>query len=96
MSFALIFDSDISDALLLSLILRILWHYQIGPCYLLSFYQIIGDQGANLINVLEAFFKPACVLIFSGVFCESCKKFKHLEFLPGAQKKLPALRHPMA
>ncbi len=42
--------------------------------------------GANLINILAAF------LSLRGFF-EPNKKFKRLDFLPGAQKKLPALGH---
>jgi len=49
--------------------------------------------GANLMNILVAFLKLACVLIFSVAFLESYKKFKRLDFLPGAQKNLPALGH---
>jgi len=40
---------------------------------------------ANLINVLVAFLKPACVLIFSGAFL-SYEKFQRLDFLYEAQK----------
>jgi len=46
----------------------------------------LARPGANLINVLAAFFSPACVLIFSGTFFKSYKKFKHLDFLSGDQK----------
>jgi len=53
----------------------------------------INGSGANLINILAAFPEAACILIFSGTFLESYKKFKCLDFLPGAQKKLPALGH---
>ena len=41
----------------------------------------------------SSFFKPACILIFSGAFFEFYKKFNRLDFLPGAQKKLPVLGH---
>jgi len=51
----------------------------------------VKNAAVNLINILAAFFKSACVLIFSGAFFESDKKFKRLDFLPGAQKKVPAL-----
>jgi len=44
-------------------------------------------------NCTSGFVKPACVLIFSGAFFKSYKKFKCHDFLPGAQKKLPALGH---
>ncbi len=44
---------------------------------LLDFYVLTG---ANLINVLVAFFKPACVLVFSEAFYESYKEFKSLDF----------------
>jgi len=55
-----------------------------------------GRTGVNLINVLEAFFKPACVLNFSEAYFESYKKFKYLNFLPEAQKQPQALGHEIS
>jgi hypothetical protein len=48
---------------------------------------------ANLINVLAAFLKPACVQIFSADYFDSNKKFKHLNFLSAAQKQPQAIGH---
>jgi len=44
-------------------------------------------------NVLAAFFKPACALIFLAAYFDSYKKFKCLNFLPAAQKQPQAVGH---
>jgi len=49
--------------------------------------------GANLLNILAAFLKPACVPIFIEACFDSYKQFKCLNFLPAAQKQLQAVRH---
>ena len=51
------------------------------------------EPGANLINNLAAIFKPAYVLNFLAAYFDSYKKVKLLNFLPGAQKQLPAVGH---
>jgi len=60
---------------------------------ILVIFEKVDLSGANLINILAAFFKPTWVLIFSVAAFESYKKIKHLDFLAVAQKKLPALGH---
>jgi hypothetical protein len=44
----------------------------------------------------SSFFKACLSANFLMGFFESYKKFKPLDFLPGAQKKLTAQGHPMA
>jgi len=63
----------------------------LGSLHLKALFKMLvklTPAGVNLINVLAAFFKPACVLFFSGAYFGSYKKFKRLNFLPEAQKSL--------
>jgi len=60
-----------------------------------TFTELINERkhGANLINVLAAFFKPACVLIFLEAYFDSYKRCKCLNFLLEAQKQPQAIGH---